>query len=57
MVQRDELPEDQRRFYDAVKAIRGRPISGPFITLMNSSPDLTARYAHLSLHQKAFGSK
>ena len=47
MVQRDELPEDQRRFYEAVKAIRRRPISGPFITLMNSSPDLTARYAHL----------
>lgn len=46
-VQRDELPEDQRRFYDAVKTIRQRPVSGPFIVLMNSSPDLAARFAHL----------
>jgi len=54
-MQRDELPEDERRFYDAVKAIRGRPISGPFITLMNSSPDLTARYAHLGHYFHARG--
>jgi 4-carboxymuconolactone decarboxylase len=47
MVERDELPEDQRRFHDAVKAIRRRPISGPFIVTMNSSPDLAARIAHL----------
>jgi len=46
-VQRDELPEGQRRFYDAVKAIRRRPVTGPFIVLMNSSPDLAARFAHL----------
>jgi 4-carboxymuconolactone decarboxylase len=46
-VKRDELPEDQRRFHDAVAAIRMRPISGPFITLLNSSPDLAARFAHL----------
>lgn len=46
-VQRDELPENQRRFYDAVQAIRRRPVSGPFIVLMNSSPDLAARFAHL----------
>ena len=47
MIQREQLPEDQRRFHDAVKAIRGRPVSGPFITLLNSSPDLAARFAHL----------
>jgi len=47
MVERDALPEDQRRFHDAVKAIRRRPISGPFIVTMNSSPDLAARIAHL----------
>lgn len=46
-VERDALPADQRRFHDAVKAIRRRPISGPFIVLMNSSPDLAARFAHL----------
>ena len=46
-VERDTLPEDERRFHDAVKAIRGRPISGPFIVTMNSSPDLAARFAHL----------
>lgn len=44
---REDLPEDQRRFYDAVKKIRRRPVSGPFIVLMNSSPDLAARFAHL----------
>jgi len=55
MVQREQLPEDQRRFYDAVKAIRRRPISSPFITLMNSSPDLTARYAHLGHYFHARG--
>ena len=46
-VARDTLPPEQRRFYDAVKAIRRRPVSGPFIVLMNSSPDLAARFAHL----------
>ncbi len=46
-VPRDALPEDQRRFYDAVQAIRRRPVSGPFIVLMNSAPDLAARFAHL----------
>jgi 4-carboxymuconolactone decarboxylase len=46
-VERDALPIDQRRFYDAVHAIRRRPVSGPFIVLMNSSPDLAARFAHL----------
>lgn len=46
-VPRDTLPEDQRRFYDAVQAIRRRPVSGPFIVLMNSAPDLAARFAHL----------
>ncbi len=46
-IERDALPPDQRRFYDAVQAIRRRPVSGPFIVLMNSSPDLAARFAHL----------
>ena len=46
-VTREQLPEDQRRFHDAVKAIRRRPISGPFIVTMNSCPDLAARFAHL----------
>ncbi len=55
MVQRDQLPEDQRRFHDAVKAIRRSPISGPFITLLNSSPDLAARVAHLGCYFHARG--
>ena len=46
-VARDALPEDQRRFHDAVQAIRRRPVSGPFIVLMNSAPDLASRFAHL----------
>ena len=46
-IDREQLPAEQRRFFDAVKAIRRRPISGPFIVLMNSSPDLAARFAHL----------
>jgi 4-carboxymuconolactone decarboxylase len=46
-VTREQLPEDQRRFFDAVRAIRRRPISGPFIVTMNSSPDLASRFAHL----------
>jgi 4-carboxymuconolactone decarboxylase len=55
MVHREQLPEDQRRFHDAVKAIRRRPISGPFITLLNSSPDLAARFAHLGHYFHARG--
>ena len=54
-VERDSLPENQRRFHDAVKAIRRRPITGPFIVLMNSSPDLTARFAHLGHYFHARG--
>jgi 4-carboxymuconolactone decarboxylase len=54
-IERDALPEDQRRFHDAVKAIRRRPISGPFITLLNSSPDLAARFAHLGHYFHARG--
>lgn len=46
-VERDVLPEDQRRFWDAVRAIRRGPITGPFITFMNSNRDLAARVAHL----------
>lgn len=55
MVQREALPEDQRRFHDAVRSIRRRPISGPFITLLNSSPDLAARFAHLGHYFHARG--
>lgn len=44
---REQLPENQRRFFDAVRAIRRRPISGPFIVTLNSSPDLASRFAHL----------
>jgi len=47
LIEREQLTEEQRRFHDAVKAIRQRAISGPFIPLMNSSPDLAARFAHL----------
>ena len=54
-IARDALPEHQRRFYDAVKAIRRRPVSGPFIVLMNASPDLAARYAHLGHYFHARG--
>ena len=54
-VERDSLPENQRRFHDAVKAIRRRSITGPFIVLMNSSPDLTARFAHLGHYFHARG--
>lgn len=46
-VAREALPADERRFYDAVHAIRRRPVSGPFTVTMNSSPDLAARIAHL----------
>ena len=55
MVERDTLPEDERRFHDAVWAIRRRPISGPFIVTMNSSPDLAARFAHLGHYFHARG--
>ncbi|MGQ0749031.1 MAG: carboxymuconolactone decarboxylase family protein [Betaproteobacteria bacterium] len=54
-VPREALPEDQRRFYDAVKAIRRGPVSGPFIVTMNSSPDLAARIAHLGHYFHARG--
>jgi 4-carboxymuconolactone decarboxylase len=52
---RDALPENERRFYDAVLAIRRRPVSGPFIVTMNSSPDLAARIAHLGHYFHARG--
>jgi 4-carboxymuconolactone decarboxylase len=55
MIERDALPEDQRRFYDAVRALRRRPITGPFIVTMNSSPDLAARFAHLGHYFHARG--
>ena len=55
MLEREALPEDQRRFHDAVKAIRRRPISGPFVVTMNSSPDLAARFAHLGHYFHARG--
>lgn len=55
MIERAALPSEQRRFYDAVTAIRRRPISGPFIVLMNSSPDLCSRYAQLGHYFHARG--
>ena len=54
-VERDSLPPEERRFFDAVQAIRRRPISGPFIVLMNSSPDLAARFAQLGHYFHARG--
>ena len=54
-VPREALPESERRFYDAVRAIRRRPVSGPFIVTMNSSPDLAARIAHLGHYFHARG--
>ncbi|MGZ8156134.1 MAG: hypothetical protein ACXWUH_15265 [Burkholderiales bacterium] len=35
-IERGALPEDQRRFHDAVKAIRRRPISGPVIVVVRA---------------------
>ncbi len=55
MIQRGELPADQRRFYDAVKAIRRMSVTGPFITFLNSSPELAARVAHLGNYFHARG--
>jgi 4-carboxymuconolactone decarboxylase len=55
MVERESLPQDERRFHDAVRALRRRPISGPFIVTMNSSPDLAARFAHLGHYFHARG--
>ena len=55
MIQREALPEDQRRFHDAVRTIRRSPISGPFIVLLNSSPDLATRVAHLGHYFHARG--
>ena len=52
---RVSLPRDERRFFDAVHAIRRRPISGPFIVLSNASPDLAARFAHLGHYFHARG--
>lgn len=54
-VPRESLPESERRFYDAVRAIRRRPVSGPFIVTMNGSPDLAARIAHLGHYFHARG--
>jgi 4-carboxymuconolactone decarboxylase len=54
-IDREALPANQRRFHDAVKAIRRRPISGPFIVTMNSSPDLAARFAQLGHYFHARG--
>ena len=55
MVERDQLALDERRFYDAVLAMRRSPISGPFIVLLNSSPDLAARFAQLGHYFHARG--
>src|SRR5215510_7623479 len=55
MIAREALPEDQRRFHDAVRAIRRNPISGPFIVLLNGSPALAARFAQLGHYFHARG--
>jgi 4-carboxymuconolactone decarboxylase len=55
MLAREQLALNERRFYDAVKAIRRHPISGPFIVLMNTSPDLATRFAHLGHYFHARG--
>lgn len=55
IVKREQLPVDERRFHDAVAFIRRRSITGPFITLLNSSPDLAARFAHLGHYFHARG--
>src|SRR5688572_8855208 len=55
ILRREQLPADQRRFYDALGFVRRRSITGPFITLLNSSPDLAARYAHLGHYFHARG--
>jgi 4-carboxymuconolactone decarboxylase len=55
MIAREQLPAGERRFHDAVRAIRRSPITGPFIVLMNSSPDLAARVAHLGHYFHARG--
>jgi 4-carboxymuconolactone decarboxylase len=47
MLPREQLPEKQQRFYDAVIEIRRGTLTGPFITAMHSNPDLAARNAHL----------
>jgi hypothetical protein len=47
MIPREQLPEKQQRFYDAVIEIRRGTLTGPFITAMHSNPDLAARNAHL----------
>jgi 4-carboxymuconolactone decarboxylase len=54
-VERESLPQDERRFFDAVRWIRRHPISGPFIVSMNSSPDMAARIAHLGHYFHARG--
>jgi 4-carboxymuconolactone decarboxylase len=55
MIQREQLPADQRRFHDAVKSIRRMPVTGPFIAFLNSSPELAARVAHLGNYFHARG--
>ena len=55
LIPREELPEGERRFHDAVATIRRRPISGPFIPLLRASPDLAARVAHLGHYFHARG--
>jgi 4-carboxymuconolactone decarboxylase len=55
ILRREQLPADQRRFHDALGFVRRRSITGPFITLLNSSPDLAARFAHLGHYFHARG--
>lgn len=54
LVEREYLPEGERRFFDAVVASRGE-VNGPFITLVNSSPDLMSRFARLGAYHRGLG--
>lgn len=58
ITRRDDVPEDQRRHYDAIMASRKR-IGAPYASLLHC-PDLAARTAHLvgySLHTSDFPRK
>jgi 4-carboxymuconolactone decarboxylase len=45
ITEREQLPEDQRNYYDSIMASRNR-IGGPYIYMLHC-PDLAARTAHL----------
>ena len=45
IVNREELPESDRKYYDSIVASRGK-VGAPYTTLLHS-PEITARLAHL----------